>query len=360
MATAGSLAQLRSAAFGATPGADVFAAAAAADPRARWLAAVVLGGQGHYAAAATALRDLLGNPPGNRLGYLPGGLLAHPAPPWASLAASTLASHRRQLGAHAAARRLDALALRLTRPQPPRSRNDAPPHLPRDPDGVDAAGARADALIGLAADAIGLGELGAAGRLLAAADATTDAGHRAWRLAVRLDWVRAELSLASGSPADAIEPARRALRRAEEAAALRHVAKSQLVLAAALHASGDHPTADALLHDLTAVADEHGLVPLRWPAELLLTQLHGTTHASADRGTPTGTEHAEHHRAAASTALRVVLRRADATLRTAAKSSLWVPSEVLQTGDSAERSSAGEILSKFCIRLCQGSTPRDR
>ena len=334
----------RDAAFGATPGADVFAAVsdteegAGADagggagesatggpvvaPRARWLAAVTLGGQGHYAAAAAVLR----------------GLLAHPRPLWASLAASTLASHRRQLGAHAAARPLDAMALRKAAEA---EGSGAPP----DRDGVDAAGARCDALVGLAADALGLGRLAAAERLLSAASA----GHGAtgsWRSAVRLSWVRAELELASGRPDAAIGPARDAVQRS--GGGVRHTAKSRLVLAAALAASGHRDEPDELLHELVVDLARHGQVPLRWAAELVLADLH------------IGTEHGAAHRGVALRALRVALRRADVPLRTAAESSLWVPSGVLQSGDSAERSSAGEIHDEICTGLCQVSTPRDR
>ncbi|OAP23074.1 MULTISPECIES: hypothetical protein [Amycolatopsis] len=64
-------------------------------PRQRLLAAIVLGARGRYAAAAELLDPL-------RRGR---------NPLTASLAASTLASHRRQLGAHVVARRLDGEAL---------------------------------------------------------------------------------------------------------------------------------------------------------------------------------------------------------------------------------------------------------
>jgi hypothetical protein len=140
------------------------------------------------------------------------------------------------------------------------------------------------------------------------------------------------------------------VRLADEAGAVRHAAKSRLVLAAALHGSRarDHRTADELLRSVVATAAGHRLVPLRWPAELLLAELHE------------GSEHGRRHRAAASEALQLVLRRADVPLRTAAESSRWVPSGWLQAGESAERSSAGEILGEICTGLCQGSTPRDR
>ncbi len=313
---------VRDAAFGATPGADVFAAASDPDaaPRTRWLAAVALGGQGHYAAAAALLRPLT----------------AHHGALWASLAASTLASHRRQLGAHAAARPLDALALRAATAIGGRE---------PDQDGVDAAGARCDALVGLAADALGLGRLAETARLLAAATPARGVTP-SWRSAVRLSWVRAELALASDRPNAAIGPAGDALQRS--AGAVRHEAKSRLVLAAALATAGQTNRADVLLHELVSVLRRHRQVPLRWATELVLADLH------------IGTEHGDAHRSVALAALRVALRRAEVALRTAAESSLWVPSGVLQSGDSAERSSAGEIHDEICTRLCQVSTPRDR
>src|SRR5437763_12915950 len=134
-------ADLRAAAFGARRDADVHAMAADGAPRQRWLAAVTLGGQGRYGLATAVLR----------------GLLADADPVLAALAGATLASHRRQLGGHAAARSLDgAAAGRLAGVA-------ADGHA--DPDGLDAAGAWSDVLLGLAADAVGLGRVGEARRL---------------------------------------------------------------------------------------------------------------------------------------------------------------------------------------------------
>ena len=95
---------------------------------------------------------------------------------------------------------------------------------------------RAHALIGLAADAIGMGYTALCGRRLAEAAAV--APGRDWRCSVRLDWVRTEHSLAIGRPDAAVRSARRALRRAVEADARRHVAKSHLFLGAALGEAG--------------------------------------------------------------------------------------------------------------------------
>ena len=63
-------------------------------PRERWLVAVALGGQGHYAAAAAELERLAADPPSR------GGSPSH--------AAVTRAAHLRQLGGHAVARSWDA------------------------------------------------------------------------------------------------------------------------------------------------------------------------------------------------------------------------------------------------------------
>jgi hypothetical protein len=212
----------------------------------RWLAAVVLGGQGRVAAAATLLRVLLSDP------ATPAGVAAH--------AAVTLAAHRRQQGGHARARSLDARGLRLAA---------AAPAAAACPDGTDPAAARVDALVGLAADALGLGDP-VADRLLDAAEAV---GHPSWRTAVRIGWVRAELALYGGRAEQGLEPAGRALERARAAGAQRHVVKSRLVLAvvrAVIHPNG------AALAELDAVADaadEGGLLPLVGPARLAAADL---------------------------------------------------------------------------------------
>lgn len=219
---------------------------AGAPPGERWLAAVALGGQGRFAAAATLLRALLADP------ATPTGVAAH--------AAVTLAAHRRQQGGHAPARMLDARGLRLAA---------AAPAAAACPDGTDPAAARVDALVGLAADALGLGDPVAA-RLLDAADAV---GHPSWRTAVRIGWVRAELALYGGRAAQGLGPAERALERALAAGARRHVVKSRLVLAvvrAVLHPNG---AAVAELDAVADAADGWGLLPLVPPANLAAADL---------------------------------------------------------------------------------------
>ncbi len=115
--------------------------------RVRWLAGVCLGALGRYRTA----EPLAGCPVS---GVTPAG----------SLAASCLASHLRQLGRHAAAEPLDR------RPSPPRPTAEA----------------RADALVGLVADAVGRLDLATARRRLERAPGRDRCTRRpAVRLTVR-------------------------------------------------------------------------------------------------------------------------------------------------------------------------------
>ncbi|GGP58534.1 hypothetical protein [Saccharothrix coeruleofusca] len=283
--------RLREAAFGGDPGAEVWAGLRGTRTE-RWLAAVVLGARGHYAAAAAALGELLR---GDDL--------------VASLAASALASHRRQLGAHAAARRLDAVALAK-----------APGGAGGDPHGVDPAGARADALLGLAADALGAGRLGEARRLHAAVEPV------GWRARVRHGWVAAEIELASGRP-EAAEPfAGLAVEAAERAGATRHLLKSRLVLGTALVVRGTPESVRAGLEvlscDLNHTTDL-GLLSLVWPTALVLAE------GTAGRNIAESEQVREH----AVNALSCVLRRADPISRRWAVASPWIPTALLRSGE---------------------------
>ncbi|GGM58630.1 hypothetical protein GCM10012275_32250 [Longimycelium tulufanense] len=287
---------LRRAAFGDRPDLDVSAATFDPDPWRRWLAAVALGGQGRYAAATALLHPLS----------------RHHDPVIAALAATALSSHRRQLGAHAPARVLDALALsRIAEIPPSRLRAST------DPDSVDAAGARVDALLGLAADAIGLGRLTEARRLHEAA--TRAADPAAWRPAVRVGWVAAEIELASGRPDAAIHSAERVIPVAEEAPSTRHRAKSALVLGTAL-ATADAPAATTALDRALGWASRFGLLPLLWPSALVRADLSDTGEAAALRRD-------------AAAALREILRRSDSDGRLFAAASPWLPSGLLRSGD---------------------------
>ncbi len=227
---------LAAAAFGGEPGR--WPLPAAATPRQRWLRAVAAGGQGRYAGAATDLAALLRDTP---------------AGPLASLAHSTRASFLRQLGGHDLARGLDGRALALAG------------HDPQ---------ARTDALVGLAADALGVGRFAASAALLARARQLPEPPPA--RVTVRREWVSAELAMVTGDGATAVRHAERALELTTDAMA-RHRVKSQVVLAGALCCAGSLPrartVADAALED----TDRLGLVPLRWALACLLLDVGSAT-----------------------------------------------------------------------------------
>lgn len=281
--------ELRRAAFGDSPDLAVWSALSAGSSRVRWLAAVVLGGQGHYAAAATVLAALRHDPD----------------PVIASLSLSTRASHLRQLGAHHLARPLDGAALARVRGT-----------AAGDPDGVDAAGARTDALLGLAADSLGAQRLGEARRLLARIET------RSWRAEVRRGWVSAEVELASGRAQAAVAPAEEAHGVATRRKALRHELKSALVLGTSLVVRGT-PEGLERGRELVGCELNHSalkkLHPLIWPSALVLVGHAPTVGADV--------------LVRATDALSCVLRRADAVSRRAALESPWVPTGLLRSGE---------------------------
>lgn len=231
---------LAAAAFGDQPGR--WPLPSATTPRQQWLRAVAAGGQGRYGSACGDLATLLRAAPAGRL---------------ASLAHSAQASFLRQLGWHSLARGWDGRALALAGGDP------------------EAAG---DALTGLAADALGIGRLAAAATLLRRADPfVTDAPHR---LAVRRAWVAAELAMAGGEGAVAVRNAEFAVELAADQASVRHRAKSEVVLAAALCSAGDVDRARVVGAAALQLTGRSGLVPLRWAVACLLVDL-------ADTGGPT-------------------------------------------------------------------------
>ncbi|PPK69610.1 hypothetical protein V5P93_006746 [Actinokineospora auranticolor] len=283
------------AAFGAQPGESP--GPNGSDPAGRWLAAVALGGQGRYAAATALLEPVIS-----------GALRADPAT--VALAASTLASHRRQLGGHAAARRLDGAGLRalaeagaLTGGAGPLDHRGA-----LGEEGADLAAARSDVLLGLAADAVGLGRPGEARRLFGIESAWVDAG---WRARIRRGWVAAEIALAAGDPAAAVDPAEAAAEAAEGCGSVRHRAKSALVLGAVRAATGDPAAAHRLITGCLRESVEHGLLPLRWAGALVLADLAPGVAAE--------------HRSRAERVLHCVLRHSDPAGRALALASPWLP-----------------------------------
>ena len=167
-------------------------------------------------------------------------------------AAITLGSVLRQGDRHTEARVVDAAALRTAR-------------------GDDL---RAHLLIGLAADAVGLGRLAdvdaALGRLPSSA--------RDWRVRVRLRWVRCERELLAGRPGAAAGHARAAVALATRYRAARHEAKSHLFLGAALLvAATRRPRREDLVREAErslrrsrSVADRIGARPIAAVASDLL------------------------------------------------------------------------------------------
>lgn len=165
-----------------------------------------------------------------------------------SRAGITLGSVLRQTARHEQAAAADAEALRVA---PSRS-------------------LEAHALIGLAADAVGVFDARRCGRRLA--QASRIAPSRDWRCAVRLDWVRAERALLIGNIADAIRSSRAALKRSRRAGAARHEAKSLLFLGAALRDAGDVEAAVSLV-EARRIARRIGARPIVDAAEGLLATL---------------------------------------------------------------------------------------
>lgn len=229
---------LTDAAFGADPGRWPLPPARSTGDL--WLRAVAAGGQGRYGAARADLDELLRRQPAGRL---------------ASLAASTRASFLRQTGWHDLARGWDGRAAAL-------SGDDAECGL--------------DALIGLAADALGVGRFQASAALLERAQARyAQADGLPARLAIRMEWVRAELAMATGDGDTALGHARRGVALAESAlpGLRRHRVKSDVVLAAALCSAGDQDGAREVGALALAATAEYRLIPLHWAVACLLAEI---------------------------------------------------------------------------------------
>lgn len=249
-------ATLSAAAFGSHPGR--WPLPTAATPQLLWLRAVAAGGQGRYGSARVDLEALVRSAPTGRL---------------ASLAHSTQGSFLRQLGWHTLARRWDGRALALAGDDPE---------------------AGADALIGLAADALGVGRFDAAATLLSRADQYLSAGTAVHRPAVRRSWVAAELAMAAGAGPTAVRHAEAAVEQATEpvfqpvsqpiasAVSERHRVKSQLVLAAALCSAGDLEQARVVGDTALDAAGRLGLLPLGWALTCLLVDIGSGRHTTED------------------------------------------------------------------------------
>jgi tetratricopeptide (TPR) repeat protein len=217
---------------------------------AAWLLGVSLGAAGRFGSALEVLEPLAAQTgtdiPERRL--------------FAALAAATAASVRRQLGQHAVARGLDERAQGL----------------------ADGAGEAAfDAELGLAADAVGLGDLDQARLQLSRAATRAEARPDWWRQKVRLAWVQAEVALLAGEPEAAAAAVAPAVQLAEVSGAPRHVAKSLLFLGVAQIQSGRLDEAEQTLRRAATLAESLGTLPLLWPARAVLGALLETS-APAD------------------------------------------------------------------------------
>ncbi|WP_191094109.1 hypothetical protein [Nocardia colli] len=242
---------LAESAFGPRPGRAAAELPTAPDALGSWYRAVILGGQGRYAAARAELRIAR----------------AHSTDPMVlSLAASTEGSLLRQLGWHARAAVLDgrAVALISTKSIGDLGRAAEAPGHPFDRDD-----AICDALTGLAADALGLGRVALAWRLLQRCADVVPEERLGWRPAIRRQWVSAETSLAAGTVEPALAHAATALELAERGPSVRHLVKSRLLAAAAAAVAGEHDRSRALADQVAEECREHGLLPLRWAGAML-------------------------------------------------------------------------------------------
>ncbi|WP_156050525.1 hypothetical protein [Allokutzneria albata] len=260
---------------------------------------MALGGQGLYAAAVTALAPLLHGHNGRGSDPL-----------FASLAASTLASHHRQLGCHGPARDLDARALALILGAGSSGRAD--------PDDVDAAGAELDARLGLAADELGLGRLALARQLHGRAEEAFRDRPLGWRGRLRLRWVAAELALAAGEPERALNEAQKGFHLLSPPDSLRHHLKSELVLGVALNTLGSSEAAP-LLQKVVDRTWTLRLAPLAWPSALVLA-----TALPAEQ---------DHWHELARRALSHVIGRSGAAQWRLIPGSPWLPSWLLRSSD---------------------------
>jgi tetratricopeptide (TPR) repeat protein len=218
-----------------------------ASTAALWLLGVSLGACGRYGTAMTTLTPVLDTGE-----TAPGGS----ARLFGALAGASLGSIRRQLGRHAEAREADERGLALT-------------------DGTGEAAFTC--LLGLAADAVGLGDAPTAhGHADTAEKLLPDRATEWWRQRVRFDWVRAEIALLDEDPETAIEHAESAVERAERARAPRHVAKSLLFQGVAQIQNADLAGAAALRRSAT-LAEGLGALPLVWPSRAVLGALLADT-----------------------------------------------------------------------------------
>lgn len=252
----------------------------------RWKAAVEAGGRGEYASALTDLARL-----GVDVRSAHGSMPRDPdAAALLSLCRSTTASLLRQGGRHDLAQGVDGHAFAAV------AMVDPAPGTVAAADPVRAA--RADALIGLAADNLGLLRFGASGRLLDRArkllspEGWASAERVDWltlgRCRLRWEWVSAELGLYSGNTAAGLSHAEAgtALVRhlsATSGVPARHRVKTSLIHAAALAGVGEIGVSATRARDVVVDAGERGLLPLEWAGLSLLTGIGAASASEEER-----------------------------------------------------------------------------
>jgi hypothetical protein len=216
-----------------------------------WLLGVALSASGRYGGGLRVLAPLLET----------AGQTSPETRLFASLAAATAASVHRGLGRHQHARELDQAGLATA-------------------NGMSEA--VFDATLGLAVDAVGLGELDAArGHLREAEELVSVHDEEWWRQRVRFDWARAEVALLADDPGEALAAATASVERAESARAPRHVAKGLLFQGVAELQAGASDPAGTLRRAAT-LAEGLVALPVVWQARALLGAL--LAEASGDEG----------------------------------------------------------------------------
>jgi hypothetical protein len=242
---------LADAAFGDHPGR--WPLPAARSPREHWLRAVAAGGQGRYGSAIADLTTVWRSSAG----------------PLRSLAFSTRASFLRQLGGHDHARGWDGRAWALVADRGEETGAETTDE------------AAADALIGLAADALGVGRFAASERLLQRAR-EIPATRLPPRVPVRLAWVSSELAMFRGDGGDAVAHAERAVATAAGLGSARHTLKSEVVLAASLCSAGHLDRSREVADAALTRAAELDMIPLRWALACLLADIGSSELATAE------------------------------------------------------------------------------
>ena len=209
---------------------------------ARWLLGVTLAAAGRFGSALGELDGLV------RFS----GEVSAERRLFAALGSATMASIQRQLGRHSVARAYDEHGLVL---------------------GEGAAEPTFDCRLGLAADAVGLGDVDRAMREFERAEALSTHRPDWWRQRVRAGWVRAEIALLNGDPGTAGTAAQAAVTLAEASGAPRHVAKGLLFEGVALVEGGDFDQAVGVMRRAAMLAESLGTVPLVWPTRAMLGAL---------------------------------------------------------------------------------------